>query len=281
MSIRFTEFYPEAGAALSMDVKKILCSRQSDFQKIEVLETTGFGRVLLIDGLVMLTEKDEFVYHEMITHVPLYSHPNPEKVLIIGGGDGGTAREAIRHPRVKQVDLVDIDRVVSEVSLEYLPKVSQSLLSEKVSCRFEDGVEFVKHTKTRYDVILIDSTDPINVGEGLFTKEFYQNCHSILKPDGILANQAESPVFTSNWVKNINQKLRHVFKNVHFYQANIPTYPSGQWLFGFASKRYHPLSDFREKNYQADQLGFKYYNRKIHSAAFSLSTFVRSMIEEA
>ncbi len=280
MPMRFTEEYPEVGAAFSMNITKILYSGKSQFQKIDVIETTHFGRVLLIDDLVMLTERDEFVYHEMIAHVPLYVHPEPKSVLIIGGGDGGTVRELLKHPEVEQVDLVDIDRMVSEVSLKYIPSVAGKLLSEKVNCQYEDGVAYVKNTDKKYDVIIVDSTDPVSVGEGLFTQEFYQNCYNILKSDGILVNQAESPAYESDIVVSIARKLHSIFSQVYFYQAHIPSYPSGHWLFGFASKSYHPLKDFCEEKYRRHNLKLKYYNSDLHYAAFALPNFVRELVEQ-
>lgn len=281
MAVRYTEEYPEVGAAFSMNVKRILYEGKSAFQKIGVIETTHFGRVLLIDDLVMLTERDEFVYHEMIAHVPLYVHPNPENVLVIGGGDGGTVRELLRHPEVKRVDLVDIDRLVSEVSLKYIPSVAGKLLSERVHCHYEDGVAYIKNSRQKYQVIIIDSTDPISVGEGLFTREFYRDCFAHLTDDGILVNQAESPAFLGSWVQGIARKLQDVFPSVAFYQAHIPSYPSGHWLFGFAGKTYHPLKDFQEDKYHRHALKFKYYNSDLHFGAFALPNFVRELIENA
>ncbi len=278
MGIRFTEEYPEVNGAFSMEVEKILFRGKSPFQTIEVIETKGFGRVLLIDDLVMLTERDEFVYHEMIAHVPLYVHPNPGSVLVIGGGDGGTVREIVKHPEVEKVILVDIDRMVSEVSMEYLPSVASKLLSEKVICQYEDGVAYVKNTAERFDVIIIDSTDPISVGEGLFTREFYRNCYNILNPDGLLVAQAESPAYMADIVQGISHKLHAVFPKVHFYQAHIPSYPSGHWLFAFASKQYHPLKDYREEKYHQHALKLKYYNSDLHFAAFALPNFVKEIV---
>ncbi len=279
MKIRYSEEYPTVGAALSMTVLGILYSGKSPFQKIDVIETQHFGKVLLIDDLVMLTERDEFIYHEMITHIPLYTHPNPRRVLVIGGGDGGTLREVLKHPEVEHVDLVDIDKRVSEVCLEFFPQVANSLLSEKVTCRYEDGLAYVGNTDQKYDVILIDSTDPISVGEGLFTPEFYGNCNKILNDDGLLINQAESPAYTPDWVRAISQKLKALFPTVYFYQAHIPTYPSGHWLFGFASKRYHPLKDFRKEKYLQHNLSLKYYNKDVHYAAFALPNFVKELVK--
>ncbi|GAB4330523.1 MAG: polyamine aminopropyltransferase [Calditrichia bacterium] len=280
MAIYFSEYYPEAKAALQMEVSRTLFRGQSPFQKIDVVETPGFGRVLLIDDLVMLTEKDEFVYHEMIAHVPLHVHPHPGRVLVIGGGDGGTVREILKHPRVEHVDLVDIDQMVTEVCLEYIPSVASHLKSERVTCRFEDGVAFVKNATEKYDVILVDSTDPISVGEGLFTPEFYRNCFNLLTEQGILVNQAETPFYAPKWVGDIKRKLSDIFPILNFYQAHIPTYPSGHWLFGFASKSLHPVKDFIPDHVDPKlEAELKYYNREIHKAAFALPNFVRRLID--
>ena len=280
MSLRFTENYPEVATGLSIEIKRTLYSGKSPFQKIEVFETEKFGRMLVIDGCIMLTEGDEFIYHEMITHVPLYVHPKPESLLVIGGGDGGTVREILKHPEVIAVDLVDIDRRVSEVCLEFFPEISRGLLSERVNCHFEDGVEFVKRQKKHYDLIIIDSTDPINVGEGLFTSDFYQNCNSILKEGGILVNQAESPMYSNRWVRSISEKLKKSFPIVQFYSANIPTYPSGFWMFGFASKKYDPNNLFHEQKFVKDNLNLKYYNAGVHQACFTLSNYVKDLIND-
>jgi spermidine synthase len=279
MNIRFTENYPEVAAGLSIDIKRILYSGKSPFQKIEVFETEKFGRMLVIDGCIMLTERDEFIYHEMIAHVPLYVYPKPENILVIGGGDGGTVREISRHKEIIKVDLVDIDRRVSEVCLEFFPGISRKLLSEKVNCLFENGVEFVKRSNKKYDLIIIDSTDPINMGEGLFTADFYQNCFNILKVDGILVNQTESPVFSGHWVQSISKKLKKTFPIVRFYSANIPTYPSGFWTFGFASKKYDPLYHFQKQRYFKDKMKLKYYNADIHQASFGLPNYVKELID--
>ncbi len=279
MSLKFTEEYLEVGASFSLDVTQILYTGSSPFQKIQIYETLFFGKVLVIDNCIMLTEKDEFIYHEMIAHTALFVHPKPKKVLVIGGGDGCTVREVLKHQSVQQIDLVEIDRQVSEVCLKFMPDLSSGLLSEKVNCQFSDGVDYIKKTHERYDIIIIDSTDPINVGEGLFTSLFYQKCYDILKDEGILVNQAESPVFTPKWVEDISTKLNSIFPNVFFYSANIPTYPSGYWLFGFSSKKFHPIKDFQKKNYNSHKLSFKYYNKDVHHSAFTLPNYVKEIIE--
>ncbi len=278
MVVSFTEKYPEVKASFSIDIEKIIFSGNSPFQKIEIFDSSTFGKILVIDGCIMLTEKDEFIYHEMISHVPLYVHPRPERILIIGGGDGGTVREVLKHRDVQKVILVDIDRIVSDVCLKYLPGIASGLLSERVTCLYQDGVEYVKNCDKKFDVVLIDSTDPVNVGEGLFTQEFYQNCFNLLNSDGLLVNQAESPVFTRRWLTMVSQKLRSIFPSVDFYQASIPTYPSGYWLFSFASKKYHPQNDFRAEKYREQNLKLNYYNQHLHQACFVLPNYVRDII---
>lgn len=276
-----TEFYPAQQAAFSLGISRVLFAERSPFQKIDIVESPFFGRVLMLDDMMMVTERDEFVYHEMIAHVPLFVHPRPADILVVGGGDGGTVRECLRHPAVERIDLVEIDEMVTQACLKHIPAVAEKLLSEKVSCHFTDGIEYVRSAARRYDLVLIDSTDPVSVGEGLFTQEFYRNCFKILKDDGILVNQSESPAWHVELVARISQKLRSVFPQVHFYQAHTPTYPSGHWLFGFASKKYHPLNDFRADYYRQSQMRLKYYNDQLHRGAFALPTFAREAVDEA
>lgn len=278
MGLSFSEYYPEVKAGLNFDIETVLYSARSPFQKIEVLQSAAFGRMLLLDGMVMLTEKDEFIYHEMIAHVPLFVHPNPQQVLIIGGGDGGTARECLKHRGVQQIDLVEIDEMVSQVCRQYLPSVAGQLLSPRIETLFRDGAAYVKETEKRYDVILIDSTDPVSVGEGLFSAEFYRDCAAILKRGGILVTQSESPAWQQKTVAGISAKLKSVFETARYYQAHIPTYPSGHWLFGLVSQNYHPQKDFRQSYYRESNLQFKYYNEEAHLAAFALPTYVRELL---
>lgn len=278
MAVYFHEKYPDVEAIFGIGIRKVLFSGESEFQKIEIFHSDHFGKILVIDNCIMLTELDEFIYHEMIAHVPLYIHPRPEHVLVIGGGDGGTVREILKHRDVEKVTLVDIDKMVSEVTLKYLPDIGSALLSEKVTCLYQDGVEFVKNSAEKYDVIIIDSTDPVSVGEGLFSGNFYENCRNILNRDGILVNQAESPMFTKKWPKKIADKLRSRFPILSFYQANIPTYPSGYWLFGYSANQYHPIKDFRADKYREQNLKLKYYNDELHKACFVLPNYVRDII---
>lgn len=265
----------------SFKVRKHLCSLKSPFQQIDVLDTYEYGKVLVIDGFVMLTEKDEFIYHEMIVHPPMAVNLNIKNVLVIGAGDGGTLRELIRYKTIENIDLVEIDKKVVEVSKEYLPFVSCGFDDDRINTYFEDGVEFVRDKENVYDLIIIDSTDPIGPGEGLFTKEFYSNCYKALTEEGILVNQCESAYFERDRYefKRAIEKLKDIFPIATAYQANIPTYPSGHWLFGFASKKYDPLKDQDENKWKNLGLKTKYYNEKVHKGAFYLPNYILEIVE--
>ncbi len=267
------------GQEFSLKITKTLVSKQTAFQKLDIYETEKYGILLTLDDLVMTTEQDEFVYHELITHVPLFSHPNPRKVLIIGGGDGGTAREVVKHPSVEHVDMVEIDQDVVDMSRQYMPFLAHELANPKVHLYFRDGVEFVKNATEKYDIIIIDSTDPIGPGEGLFNTAFYIDCSAILKDDGILVSQAESPFNNPNWVTEAFSKLRNVFPVVHAYVGMIPTYPGGSWCFAFCSKTPERIGSFDEARFDDLALDLHYYNKAIHYAAFALPEFVKRLCE--
>ncbi|NMA37290.1 MAG: polyamine aminopropyltransferase, partial [Papillibacter sp.] len=192
MELWFTENHT-TNVRLSIRTDRQLYSAQSSFQRIDIFQSVEFGRFLTLDGYMMLTEKDEFIYHEMITHVPLAVHPDAKNILVIGGGDGGAVRELCRYRTVKAIDLVEIDPLVVEASREHLPFTACSLDDPRVTIYYEDGVKFVRRKKAAYDLIIVDSTDPFGPGEGLFTREFYGSCYMALKEDGIMVNQHESP----------------------------------------------------------------------------------------
>lgn len=265
----------------SIKVDRHIYTGKSEFQEVDVFESDEFGKFLTLDGLMMVTEKDEFIYHDMIAHVPMATNPAIKRVLVIGGGDGGTVRELTRYPNIEKIDMVEIDKLVVDVSREYLPITASKLDDSRVSLYFEDGIEFVKNTPEKYDLILVDSTDPIGPGEGLFTTEFYQNCYNILSEDGILVNQSESPYYEqfSKEMKRANKKIKEIFPISSVYQFHMPTYPSGHWLFGFASKKLDPVKDLNEEKWNSLKLKTKYYNTDIHKAAFCLPTYVKEMIE--
>lgn len=280
MELWYTEEQTE-NVRFSTKVKKHLYSKKSPFQQIDIIDTYEFGRMLTIDGLVMITEKDEFIYHDMIVHVPMATKPNIKKVLVIGAGDGGTVRELTRYSTIESIDMVEIDKVVVDASREFFDITACKLDDERVSLYFEDGIKFIEGKENLYDLIIVDSTDPIGPGEGLFTTEFYRNCYKALVEDGILVNQNESPYYEDNAKEMVraNKKIKDIFEIAEVYQAHIPTYPSGHWLFGFASKKLHPTKDFNPDAWNKLGLKTKYYNTDVHVGSFALPNYVREMIE--
>lgn len=266
---------------LSIRVDKQVYSATSDFQRIDIFDTPAFGRILVLDGYLMLTEKDEFIYHEMITHVPMAVHPHVKDVLVIGAGDGGVIRELTRYPEIERIDLVEIDGEVIEASKEYLPFTSCKMGDSRVNIYIQDGLKFIRRKKDEYDLIIVDSTDPFGPGEGLFSREFYGNCFKALHDDGIMVNQHESPFYEQDALamQRAHKRIIESFPFSRIYQAHIPTYPSGHWLFGFSTKKYHPLRDLDEARWNARNLKCKYYTTTLHRGAFYLPAYVEEMLE--
>lgn len=280
MELWYTEEQTE-NVRFSIRCDKQIYSAESDYQRIEIFSTPEFGKILVLDDRIMLTEKDEFIYHEMITHVPLAVNPNIKNVLVIGAGDGGVTAELTKYSTIENIDLVEIDKMVVEACLEYLPHVSSKLEDKRVTIHIDDGLRFVRGCEGKYDLIIVDSTDPVGPGEGLFTKEFYGNCHKALNESGILVNQHESPYYStySKAMRLAHKKIADFFPIVRVYQAHIPTYPSGHWLFGFASKRFDPIKDLNAENW--NNLGFKtqYYNTELHKGSFALPNYVLKQLD--
>lgn len=281
MELWFTERHTP-GVKFSIKVDRQLFSGQSEFQRIDIFDSKEFGRFLALDGYMMLTEKDEFIYHEMITHVPMAVHPHVEKVLVIGAGDGGVVRELTRYDSIKQIDMVEIDELVVEVCKKYLPLTACCLEDKRVHITYQDGLKYVRSRENEYDLIIVDSTDPFGPGEGLFTKEFYGNCYKALKEDGIMVNQHESPFYSEDAVamQRAHKRIVESFSISKVYQAHIPTYPSGHWLFGFASKKYHPTKDFNKTSWNVKGFPTKYYNTKLHLGAFALPNYVEELLKD-
>ena len=267
---------------LSIRVDRQLYSGKSEFQRIDVFDSPEFGRFLTLDGYMMLTEKDEFIYHEMITHVPMAVHPKVRDVLVIGAGDGGVVRELVRYPEIERIDMVESDPLVVEVCKKYLPKTACRPDDERLSIHYEDGVRFVRDKHDRYDLIIVDSTDPFGPGEGLFTREFYGSCFHALREDGIMVNQHESPFYDEDAVacQRAHKRIVESFPISRVYQAHIPTYPSGHWLFGFASKKYHPLRDLDETRWNLRGIKTRYYTTTLHKGAFYIPAYVEELLED-
>ncbi|WP_047384884.1 polyamine aminopropyltransferase [Cetobacterium sp. ZWU0022] len=282
LDLWFTEKWSE-NTKFSIKVKEHLYSEETPFQKIDFFTSDEYGRFFTLDGMIMITEKDEFIYHEMIAHVPMCTNLNIKRVLVIGGGDGGTVRELTRYNSIEKIDMVEIDERVVRLSQKYLPFTSDRLEDERVTLIFDDGLKFVEECESgAYDLILVDSTDPISVGEGLFTTEFYKNCFRVLKEDGILVNQHESPYYEryATEMKKAHEKIKNIFPIAKVYQFHQPTYASGHWLFGFASKKYDPVSDCNESAWNALGLETNYYNTDIQRAAFALPNYVKKQLEK-
>ncbi len=279
MELWYTEEQTD-NVRLSLKVKNHLFSDQSDFQKVDVFDTYEYGKLMTLDGLVMVTEKDEFIYHDMIVHTAMAVNPEIKNVLVIGGGDGGTVRELMRYNHIIKADMVEIDKMVCDVAKDFFPTISTDLNNPRVNLLYEDGVAFMKGKENVYDLIIIDSTDPVGPGEGLFTTEFYTDCFNALTENGILVNQNESPVYEQFAREAIraNAKLKKIFPVVEVYSASIPTYPSGFWLFGFASKKYHPINDLKAEAWNNFGIKTKYYNTELHKGAFALPTYVKEYI---
>ena len=266
----------------SIKVDRQLFSEMSDFQRVDIFESAEFGRFLVLDGCMMLTEKDEFIYHEMITHVPLCVNPAIKKVLLVGGGDGGTARELLKYETIESIDLVEIDATVVHACRKFIPQTAACLDNPRVKIFFEDGLKFIRHCTNEYDLIIVDSTDPFGPGEGLFTKEFYGNCYNALHDDGIMVNQHENPYYNKDAVamQRAHKRIVSSFTISRVYQLHIPTYPSGHWLFGFASKKFHPTVGVDFARWKSLNLQTKYYNTKLHRGAFALPTYVEQLLRE-
>ena len=281
MEFWFSERHTD-NVELSIRVEKQLFSGQSDFQRIDVFDSVEFGRFLTSDGNVIFSEKDEFTYDEMIVHVPMAVHPNVKKVLVIGGGDGGVARELSHYEEIEVIDVVEPDEMFVEVCKEYFPDNSKGLEDKRVNIYYQDGLRFLRTSHNEYDLIINDATDPFGHTEGLFTKEFYGSCYKALKEDGIMVNQQGSPFYAedASAMQRSHKRIASTFPISRVYQAHIPTFAAGYWLFGFASKKYHPIDDLDAEAWKALNMRTRYYTTKLHIGAFYLPAFLEEMLRE-
>lgn len=277
MGFWLTEKHTE-GYSVNWKFIKTLYADRSDYQHIAVIDTLEFGRALILDGVVQTTEKDEFIYHEMIVHPVMMSHPEPQKVLVIGGGDGGAIREAIKYKSVKQADLVEIDDKVIWASREFLPEVSCALSDKKVRILVEDGLQFIKNKQAYYDVIFIDSSDPVGPAKGLFSREFYSDAYNALKEDGIMVAQTESPTFNKNLLADVHKALSGMFPITKTYLTAIATYIGGFWTFTIGSKHYDPATTNPDSS-MVNSFNLKYYNEEIHRASFVLPNYIKKIFD--
>ena len=264
---------------VTIRIDRVLLDQQSKYQHIEIFENKALGRVMVLDGCIMLTERDEYAYHEMLVHPCLLAHPEPSRVLVIGGGDGGTLREILKHPEVEEAVLCEIDQEVIDVSRELLPFTAVGLDHPKATVHVGDGIQYLKANEESFDVIIVDSTDPVGFAEGLFKAEFYRDVKAALREGGFLVQQTESPFFDPMVFKNIFQELNRVFEKTRCYGAAIPMYPSGYWTFGIASNDSDPWENFDSD--RLEELGeLKYYTLNHQYSAFDLPGFAKSLIKK-
>ncbi len=264
-----------SGYGVHWRVKEVLHSEKTEYQELQIIDTVECGRTLVLDGNIQVSEMDEFIYHEMIVHIAMNSHPYPEKILIIGGGDGGTAREVLKHDSVLQVDLVEIDSRVVENSKIYLPTMACSFQDSRLNLYIEDGIEFVQNTENYYDIVIIDSSDPIGPAVQLYSQGFYLDVCNRLKSDGMIAVQSESPIFYQDTFINVFENLSSVFDTVKVYLAPVVTYTAGPWSFTLGSKKWDPeriTGDKKPIN------GLRYYNEDVHKGAFILPQFIKEIL---
>ena len=271
---------PRLGLRVGYAIENILKVVDTPYQKLQILESRHFGRMLILDSCVMLTERDEFIYHEMITHPAVFAHQSPRSLLVIGGGDGGTLREAARHPSLERLVLCEIDEAVIQASREYFPGVAKGFDDPRVELVVGDAIEYVKGHKNEFDVIIIDSADPIGPGVGLFQAEFYQHVHNALRPGGVMTAQGESPYLHRKTVRDMHKALRSVFGASALYSAFIPTYPSGWWSFAFASKGVDACSAEAISRIEAAGFQTRYHTAAVQRAAFVLPPVVSELLED-
>ena len=265
--------YSTDNLKLSMRVKEVLHTEKTPYQELLIADTQEYGRVLMLDGAYQLTEKDEFTYSEMMAHVPLCAHADPQNVLIIGGGDGAIMREVLKHKNVKKCTLIDIDERVIECSKKYLPFAGCSFGDERADVRCMDAMKFIRETPERYDVVIIDSTDPVDFAAGLFQSGFYEDVKHVMTPDGMMSELTESPFTDADLMTQAVREMRAVFPIVRVYWGAVPTYPGGMWTYGAASLRDDPSVPKREVS------PTKYYTNEVHKAAFVLPPFLAEMVK--
>ncbi len=274
----FTEECTECGTAFSLEINKKLHEEQTAFQKIEVYSTKSFGNLMVIDGFVMLTERDNFIYHEMMTHPALFSHPNPQHVVIVGGGDCGTLRETAKHICIDKITQVEIDQRITSIAEQYFPDLCAANNDPRVEFVFEDAIEWIKqNNENSIDVIIVDSTDPIGPAKGLFSTPFYENCLRALKHDGLLVQQSESPfVHFDSIIKPMHRCMRDAgFITVELIHFPQPSYPTGWWSATIASQA-NQLPFARQHQAQSLTFATKYYNHAIHVASLCTPQFIKN-----
>ena len=281
MEMWFSEIHTP-NIKLTIRTDRQLFSGESEYQRIDVFDSPELGKFVTLNGDIIFSDADEFVYDEMVTHVPMAVHPNVKKVLIIGGGDGGVAKELSYYPEIEEIEVVEQDEMFMEVCQKFFPDMAQGLQDPRVKIYHEDGLRFLRRRISEYDLIINDSTNPFGYTEGLFTKEFYGSCYKALKEDGIMVYQHGSPFYDEDEAacRSMHLKVFRSFPISRVYQAHITTCPAGYWLFGFASKKYHPIKDFDGARWRKRNIKTWYYTANLHIGAFMLPKYVEDLLEE-
>lgn len=263
---------------LTLKIDKIHESTNSKFQRIEVIENKLFGKMLVLYGSLMVCDNDNNAYNEMLSHVPLFVHPKPNRMLIIGGGDCGGLTESIKHPDMKKITMCEIDKRVVEITKKHFPYLTDGISDPRVEMVFEDGKAYIEKTREKFDIITLDLSDPVGPAAELFQSPFHQRVYDVLYDDGIMVAQTESPFFHKDTVKSMYHNLKQIFPIVRMYTCFMPIYPSSYWSFAFCSKKYDPIKDYRQEKFDRLNLKAKYYNDAVHRAAFALPEFVKEII---
>ncbi|HEX6989105.1 MAG TPA: polyamine aminopropyltransferase [Bacillota bacterium] len=277
-------FYEEQSRhlRLGLRVRQVVHHEKSPYQEVLVVDTDQWGRMLALDNIIQTNEVTEFVYHEMMAHVALFAHPNPERVLVVGGGDGGVIREVVKHPTVSEAVLAEIDEAVIEAARRFLPSISSGLDDPRTRIAVGDGIAHVAESPGTYDVIIVDSTDPIGPAVGLFSEEFYRSAHRALRDGGLLVAQTESPFYNADLIRRVQRALRNVFPWSGLYWCVVPEYPGGCWTISIASRggdpRPVPAGRYAERRFET--FGTRYYTPQVHGAAFTLPALVLELLPE-
>ena len=281
MDYWFSEHHTE-NVKFSVKVDKHLFTNETDLGRVDIFESPEFGKFLAVDGYIIFTEKDEFIYDEMLSHVPMAVNPKAKSVLVFGSGDGGVVEEFLKYDTIERIDLVEVNEGVIEACRLYFPETSGCLDDPRVTTYTENALRFIRHIDREYDIIVVDSAGFYGPGESLLTREFYGSCFKALSDDGIMVNQHHSPFYDDDRLETqrAHKRIVDIFPISKIYQAHIPTYPSGYWLFGFASKKYHPTDDLKAEEWNRLGIRTDYYTTRLHRGCFALPAYVERMLKE-
>ena len=281
MDYWFSEHHTE-NVKFSVKVDKHLFTNETDLGRVDIFESPEFGKFLAVDGYIIFTEKDEFIYDEMLSHVPMAVNPKAKSVLVFGSGDRGVVEEFLKYDTIERIDLVEVNEGVIEACRLYFPETSGCLDDPRVTTYTENALRFIRHIDREYDIIVVDSAGFYGPGESLLTREFYGSCFKALSDDGIMVNQHQSPFYDDDRLETqrAHKRIVDIFPISKIYQAHIPTYPSGYWLFGFASKKYHPTDDLKAEEWNRLGIRTDYYTTRLHRGCFALPAYVERMLKE-